>query len=149
MKILPAQQDDWSAIRAMLAAATLPVADLGPDKLQEFLVARDDVTGRDVVGLIGLERYGEMALLRSLVVAPGERRSGLGASLVGALEARAAQSEIRDLYLITIDADSFFSRMGFAPVGRGRVPQAIRDTSEFSELCPIDAIVMRKVLRDT
>jgi len=148
MKILPAQQDDWSAIRTMLTAVTLPVADLGPDRLQDFLVARDDVTGRAVSGIIGLERYGEIGLLRSLVVAPEERRSGLGASLVAALQARAGQNAIRDLYLITIDADPYFSRLGFDPVERASVPQAIRDTSEFSELCPGDAIVMRKVLRD-
>ena len=65
----------------------LPVEDLTIDHLEGSLVA-EQVTG--VIGLIGLEVFGQVGLLRSLVVHRGRRGSGLGYALVGALEAQAA-----------------------------------------------------------
>lgn len=146
MKIIQASSDDWDAICGLLDAAALPTSDLGPAIMENFLVGRVDVVGREVTGAIGFEQIGELGLLRSLVVDVEERNSGLGERLVGALEARAAASDIAQLYLLTIDADGFFARLGFEVVPRADTPESIRATREFSELCPDDAVVMKKVL---
>ncbi len=148
MKIIPAYSGDWDAIQALLIAASLPTDDLGPGKLDKFLVCRADVTGHDVVGAIGLEQFGAIGLLRSLVVGTAERGSGVGADLVAALQVLAAELAINALFLLTIDADGFFERLGFEVVARADTPEIIRKTREYSELCPGDAIVMKKVLRD-
>ena len=49
---------------------------------------------------------------------------------------------------LTETAARFFSKLGYQVVGRGEVPQAIRVTREFSNLCPDTAIVMFKPLAD-
>jgi len=98
------------------------------------------------VGLIGLEVFGTTGLLRSLVVAKNARASGLGSKLVGALEAAAETAGIGELWLLTVDAGRFFERLGYRSVDRSRVPEAIRGSREFSELCPAAASVMRKRL---
>lgn len=138
-----ARSEDWDAIRHLLADSGLPTEDLGPNRLDGFLVATDN---GGIVGLIGLEVFGTTGLLRSLVVAAAARRAGLGGKLVGALESAAETAGIEDLWLLTIDADGFFERQGFSIVEREAVPDSIRDTEEFSGLCPDTAFLMRKAL---
>jgi len=134
---------DWRAVQDLLLAANLPVDDLGPDKLSGFLIAEDDNV---TVGLIGLEVLGTVGLLRSLVVERGARSTGLGGKLVGALESAAEAAGIAELWLLTIDAERFFQRHNFVIVDRTIVPDEIRQTGEFSTLCPDNAYLMRKSL---
>lgn len=138
-----AHADDWDLIRGLLLEEDLPVDDLGPDKLDGFLVAED---GAEVAGIIGLQVFGTTGMLRSLVVAKAARKAGLGGKLVGALESAAQTAGIRDLWLLTIDADRFFERQGFKVVDRDSAPDSIRKTDEFSELCPGSAFLMQKSL---
>lgn len=134
---------DWPAIRALLVDNGLPVDDLGPDRLDGFLVAED---GAELAGLVGLQVFGTIGLLRSLVVAERARRDGLGGKLVGALEAAAETAGLRELWLLTIDADRFFRRQGFDVVDRAFAPESIRATEEFAGLCPESAFLMMKAL---
>ena len=138
-----ARAADWDTIRGLLLESDLPVDDLGPDRLDGFLVAED---GDELAGLIGLQVFGTTGLLRSLVVARAARRAGLGGKLVGALESAAQTAGIRDLWLLTIDANGFFERQGFTVVNRDTAPPSIRETDEFSELCPDGAFLMQKSL---
>jgi amino-acid N-acetyltransferase len=138
-----ATPSDWVAVRDLLLAAGLPVDDLGPDRLAGFLVAEDQNT---IVGLIGLEVLRTVGLLRSLVVATNARNTGLGGKLVGALEAAALAAGIAELWLLTIDAERFFQRHNFEIVDRTAAPDEIRQTDEFSALCPDTAYLMRKSL---
>lgn len=138
-----AQPDDWDAVQSLLLASELPVDDLGPQKLDGFLIAEDD---NAMVGLIGLEVLGTVGLLRSLVVEKSARRSGLGGKLVGALESAAQTAGIAELWLLTIDAERFFQRHDFEIVDRAAAPGEIRHSDEFSTLCPGTAWLMRKSL---
>jgi len=134
-------QDDLDACVALLAAAKLPTADLTADRLA--LVAEED--GR-VVAAVGLEQFGALGLLRSLVVDSTRRSDGLGEQLVRELESLARLRGVRELWLLTIDADAYFQRHGYDAVSRDQAPDAIRSTEEFSSLCPGDAVLMRKRL---
>jgi amino-acid N-acetyltransferase len=134
---------DLDAALAMLSAADLPVDDLDSNKFENFLVALVDGS---VAGLIGLERFGRVALLRSLVVAPGNRDAGLGRRLVSELEARAAAAGVRDIWLLTIDAASWFETADFVRCERSEAPEAIAATEEFASLCPGSAVLMKKSL---
>jgi amino-acid N-acetyltransferase len=135
--------DDWDDVRQLLAAAELPVDDLGPELLDGFLIAELDGL---IVGLVGLQVFDTTGLLRSLVVAKNARSSGLGGRLVGALDAAAQTAGIDELWLLTIDAEEFFARHGFEIVAREQAPQSIRQSEEFRELCPEDAYLMCKSL---
>lgn len=142
-----ARQSDWPDIRQLLDGAGLCVADLSPDQLVDFLVAERPGTGRsETLGIIGLQRFDQTALLRSLVVNEAERRSGLGRRLVSAVEANACCAGVRDLWLLTIDAERYFESLGYKLMSRESAPDSIRNTQEFSGLCPDGAYLMRKVL---
>ena len=130
-------------VEALLAEAQLPVADLaGRSSLQLLGVRR----GGRLVGVVGVEVYGDVGMLRSLAVEPEHRHSGLGASLVNDAEAWAEERGVGTLYLLTTTAARFFARLGYEEVPRSAAPAAISVTTQFSDLCPASSMFMRKVL---
>jgi amino-acid N-acetyltransferase len=135
---------DFAGVVRLLEAAELPTAGLEPS-LPDFLVAEE---GGRVVGAVGLEVYGESALLRSAVVDAGRRGSGLGIDLVERLLHRASTRGVREIYLLTTTAEYFFPRFGFLTIPRSEVAPAVRASEEFRGACPDTAIAMRKVLDD-
>ncbi len=143
-----ARQNDWQSVRRLLDEAGLPVADLGPDQLADFLVAERSGTCQiETVGIIGLQRFNQVALLRSLVVSQSGRKLGLGRRLVSAVEANACCAGVKDLWLLTIDAERYFESQGYRMMSRDSAPDSIRNTEEFSGLCPDGAYLMRKTLK--
>lgn len=140
----PAAPADRPIVRSLLTAARLPVEDLNQaeDRLT-FWVARID---SGPVAAIGLERYGNVGLLRSLVVAPEQRLHGIGRELVRALEQHANATGIEELVLLTETAESFFRRLRYAVIDRDRAPAAIAHSAEFRTLCPATAVCMSKRL---
>ena len=139
-----AVEEDWPAICEQLESAGLPVRDLDSSKMTLFFVARSD--RGQCLGAIGLECFGTVGLLRSLVVANRARGLGLGRRLVARLEQYAVNRGITELWLLTIDADNFFRSIDFVTVNRSDAPESIRSTTEFSDLCPASAFLMRKIL---
>ena len=138
-----ARAADWNDVRKLLRDAGLPTDDLGPKLLEHFLIAE---LGGEIVGLVGLETYDTKGLLRSLVITSRSRSTGLGKKLVSALEAAAQAAGIKDLWLLTIDAEGYFATLGYIIVARDAVPEAIRLSDEFAELCPESAHLMMKDL---
>jgi amino-acid N-acetyltransferase len=143
LTIRPATAADLRAAVELLQGASLPVEDLSADRLA--LVAEKDDKFQ---GVIGLELYGDCALLRSLVVSIDARGAGIGPALVTALETICQVNGVGELWLLTIDADVFFARLGYMTRDRADAPDAIRCTEEFSGLCPGDAVLMSKKLFD-
>ena len=140
--IRPATPADLPATIKLLETAGLPVADLSADRLA-LIAEQNDI----FQGVIGQESFGESALLRSLVVSVEARGSGVGAALVAALEGSAATKGVREMWLLTIDAGAFFTRLGYATRNRTDAPTAIQTTAEFSDLCPGDAVLMSKLMQ--
>ena len=133
MELRAAGTSERGEIRRLLAQSGLPVADL-EDSAIEFLVAIADGA---LVGTVGIERHGDVGLLRSLTVAPAQRGSGLGSRLVGALEAHAAASGVNELVLLTTTARDFFERRGYLEIAIMRLmdiiltlPSLLRATKE-------------------
>lgn len=145
LTIRPGRHDDWPAVAALLADAGLPVADLDADSMPGFTVAtRTSLPHETLVGSIGLQAFGEVGLLRSLVVAKSARSAGCGSELVQAVERIASEMGVRELWLLTTDTAPYFETRGFRSVPRELSPAAIRETAEFSALCPESAVLMRK-----
>lgn len=142
-RIRPATAGDLDLARRWLAAEGLPVDDLDAASMAGFIVASD---ASGPLGMVGLEVFGDCALLRSLVVGPEGRGSGVGRRLVAEIEAVASERGITELWLLTIDADRYFAALGYGEAPRSAAPEPIRATREFAELCPGDARLMRKQL---
>ena len=139
----PLRTGERAALMAALARANLPTADVeAPGRLFWRFETEDEVP----VGFGGLEPYGDDALLRSLVTLPPVRGRGVGSAMVAALEFEARLHGCQNLWLITITAADFFERLGYARCDRAVVPPAIRETTEFAELCPASADVLMKKL---
>jgi amino-acid N-acetyltransferase len=109
------------------------------ENFSNFVVAHDDSA---IVGAIGLEKYGSAALLRSAVVSPDHRGSGVGHQLVEEVLERAEADGIAEVYLLTTTAEEYFPRFGFARITRAAVPEGLKSSAEFRGACPETAIVM-------
>ena len=140
---------DLTAVEELLAANGLPTLDVNKH-FESFLVARSSAQGSrgQVVGVIGLEVYGDSALLRSLCVIDAERGWGVGRALFEAATTWARLKNVRRLYLLTTTAPEYFLNLGFVVVDRENAPAEIRRTAEFVSLCPSVAVCMRMTLRD-
>lgn len=132
---------EGAAVERLLREAGLPASDITTAKLSHFFACRSD---RELFAVVGLEVYGSVALLRSLSVAPSHRSRGVGAALVAHAEAAAGERGVTHLYLLTTTADSFFARLGYNAVPRAAAPHAIRETAEFTSLCPASSTLMMK-----
>lgn len=142
MRLERASDGDRQRIRDLLEANGLPHEGLGTSPVDRFVGAVD---GR-FVGAVGLERYGEEALLRSLVVPGAVRGRGHGTGLYRAIESAAREAGVTRLHLLTASAAPFFLKLGFEPIDRSHAPETIRGTAEFRELCSDDATCLRKRL---
>jgi len=137
MNIARAIAEDLSRVSSVLNAAGLPP--LGSDlPLANILVALEDSA---VVGVVALEVRGLVGLVRSAAVGP--KHQGVGHSLLRSLLARALELSLRELYLLTEDAEGFFAKAGFSSIPRDAVPPEIRSTREFRERCSDTVTVMR------
>lgn len=141
--IAHATPEDLEAIRGLLETCNLPHDDLTPQHLEHFLVDRTDHALR---GVVGLEPYGDVGLLRSLAVAPDHRGHGIGGRLTDTLERRAQADGLHTLYLLTTTAADYFARRGYERMARDDLPVPIQNSEEATRLCPSSATCQKKEL---
>jgi amino-acid N-acetyltransferase len=142
MRLRAATHDDLTAVRKLLSASGLPL-DGVEENFADFIVAEEDA---EIAGVIGLERYGSAALLRSAAVSSESRNNGVGHRLVREVLDRAATGGVREVYLMTTTAEEYFPRFGFTRSTRTQVPEAVRASREFQGACPDTAVVMKCAL---
>jgi len=123
----PARPDDIPAIETLLKAEWLPPMAIA-EFLDSFWVL--DKEGR-VLGCAGIEIYGEAAVLRSVVVAPGLRGSGEGDRLVHHGLDYAREQRAKRVYLFTMHAAPFFARYGFQAVSTNDFEPAVRESWQY------------------
>jgi len=116
-----------AAVR-LLEGSDLPFADLTEAHMEHFFYSGPATAPE---GIVGVEFCGSDALLRSLVVIPEMRATGLGSRLV---------------YLLTTTAEQFFRRRGYVSTPRDSAPSAIQKTREFAGLCPASSAFLSKKL---
>ena len=123
---------DISHLTDFLRANSLPTVGI-EDWYENFFIALDDEGSW--VGVAGYEVYNQSALLRSVAVDRGSRGLGHGRALVEAVLADARKRGIQTIYLLTETAEPYFKRLGFVPIDRDRIEQAVRNSEEFTECC--------------
>jgi amino-acid N-acetyltransferase len=141
MNIYPVSQNDFSAAINLLKQTHLPTEDITD---AATLFALYDAAA--LIGTVGLEYSGENGLLRSLSTSPNQRGKGGGKLLVQFIENLARERGIQTLYLLTTTAADFFEKRNYVRISRDEVPAFIRQSSEFSSLCPSSATIMKKHL---
>jgi amino-acid N-acetyltransferase len=134
---------DLAAVVALLKGFGLPTNDLASASDLRLWVVEAE---HSVFGVIGMERFGTCALLRSLAVAPSHQKRGIGHQLVAHLEKEAQSDRVEQLVLLTEAAETFFRAIGYEVTDRRYIPDEIRRTAEFSSLCPASALCMTKSL---
>lgn len=132
------------AVKDLLIAMQLPVADLSPDAEVRFFAFRD---GSVLTGVIGLEVRGSVGMLRSLAVAETARGRGAGRALVAEVEARARDAGVEALYLLTATAGDYFARLGYRDIPRSAAPEVVSASAQYTVLCPASARLMTRHLR--
>ena len=140
MKIREATDRDLDAVESLLTANDLPL-DGVKENFSSFVVAEDK---GEIAGAIGLEKFGSVALLRSAVVSPQYRGSGIGRRLVEQVLEQASDEGIEELFLLTTTAEKYFPRFGFSPTARSAVPAVVKASAEFQGACPDSAVVMTR-----
>ena len=133
-----------SAVTRLLTEAGLPSSDVTEGHLKYFFGCG---SGGAPEGIVGIELYGPVALLRSLAVSEKCRGQGCGTALVAQAEQFARSRRVEAVYLLTATAASFFERLGYARAKREAAPLAIQRTQEFSALCSSSATLMVKRLQ--
>jgi amino-acid N-acetyltransferase len=131
---------DYQVVATLLRDLELPAEGVA-EWLDQFWVA--DYQGQ-VVGVAGMERYGDSGLLRSVAVARDWRSTGVGRTLVERVLEEGRTAGVREVYLLTTSAEHYFPRLGFACVNRESIPAALHASAEFTGACPASAVVMRK-----
>ena len=131
-------------IRQLLTLCGLPHEDITLQHLCHFWAMKEK---GQIIGVVGLEVFGRLALLRSLAVDPRFRNRGLAQQLTKKAEEYAASLKIEVLCLLTVTAEGFFQKQGYEKLARDAAPQEIKGTDEFQGLCPASSALMVKQIQ--
>ena len=142
LEIRTAKPSDFAALEGLLKSAGLPTEDLNP-ALPNFLLAFAD---EKLVGSAGVEINEKYGLLRSVAVLDEFQNYKIARRLVNDLTKQVRLEGVKELYLITTTADSYFEKQGYERINRESVPAEIAQSQQFSTICPSSAVVMKKTI---
>lgn len=143
MEYIKTKNFDFEKIKKLLKDNNLPYEDIHSSGV-EFITSESK--GK-LVGCIGIEKYGEDGLLRSLAVEEEYKNRGLGKRLLNKLINKGKNEGIKKLHLLTTTADKYFTRNGFRTIERLNAPVTIAKSKEFSKICPSNSIYMVKEIK--
>lgn len=141
-----ARAEDLAGIDALIMAEHLPAFRTG-DFLDTFWVLEGQ---GGLLGCVGLEVYGEAALLRSVITSPDLRGRGYGDVLVEKAFNEARRRGVKRLYLFTMNKAPFFARQGFERCTMDDFEPAARQCSQYEILAehPEVAAVLTAMKRE-
>jgi amino-acid N-acetyltransferase len=130
-----ADEGDLPAVAALLSRADLPLE--GVEETTLFVLEQD---GR-VIGVVGYERYGLHALLRSLTVAEEARGEGHGRRLMQFILEETRRTGCTAVYGLTTTISDWLLELGFSELTREELPEATHASAELQGACPASARV--------
>lgn len=134
---------DLAAVHRLLTAANLPLDGLD-DHAERLWVWNAE---GQVVGAIAFERYGTAGLLRSLIVDPNQRGTGLGRFLLQSGLDQMRADGIRDAYGLTTTIPDWLARLGWNEIHKSDLPTGLHASMELRGACPDTARVFHLPLR--
>jgi amino-acid N-acetyltransferase len=132
---------EFESTYTLLKESKLDPSDLKQAHVRLFQFKKD----QQLIGVGGLEIFGDQALLRSVAIKKELQGKGLGKAMVAQIEQAARLSGIKSLYLLTNTAPDFFKSIGYQQIDRNDFAAPLKQTAQFAELCPVSAVCMRKV----
>lgn len=128
--IVPARPSHLPAICALLGELDLDHEGFDEQKMSEFLALENE---NGLMGCVGLEVFGEDAVLRSLAVSPSGRGIGYGWMLADMAINQARFRGVRRLYLVTEKASDFFAaKHGFRVFDLSTAPASVAASTTFT-----------------
>lgn len=112
---------DRPDVERLLESSALPSIDVVDQGVASFVAEAMSTA----IGVIGLQRFGDDALLRGACVDLAWRRRGIGTNLVELALREAALGAVDSVYLVTGDSAPFFARFGFTKVLPNALPFAV------------------------
>jgi amino-acid N-acetyltransferase len=149
LTITRASAEDLQGVLCLLESLRLPTSGV-TNHFANFFVAKEK--GGRLAGVIGLERYGSLGLLRSVAVAPGRRKSGVGSKLTRFLIDYAKAQGLTELVLFTPTARDFFARFGFVPANRENYQALLKASAQWGDCscrCPAEFMRLGLSLEET
>ena len=140
--IQQATERDLDAIRKLLDDNNLPTTDIHQDNVQLFIGLIDN----KILSVIGLEKYKDIGLLRSLAVNDLFKNQQVGTRLIRHIFDLCVSEHIDKIYLLTTTAEKYFVKFGFTKIERMEAPDILKQTREFKDICPVSAVLMYKNL---
>jgi amino-acid N-acetyltransferase len=137
--IVPLKRSHISDIEALLERCDLPFSDCG-EHIQNFVGV---INSDNLIAIGALQYEDSVALLRSIAVHPDFRGRGLASAMTHHLIEQTRCKGVRQLYILTETAESYFSRFGFYSIPREAAPACIQATQQFETICPSSAQLMR------
>ena len=136
--IAPGTTGDEKAINELLSEAGLTPGAF-EDNATSFLVMKSEGRLVGCVALLMTEHYG---FVRSLAVCHDFRNRGLAKQMMREVVDRAIRFKLFAIYLLTVESESFFRRIGFRPQDRDKVPEVILGLDQFQDECCRDASLL-------
>lgn len=122
---------DYPQVLGILTKVGLPIEGVA-EQLKHFFVAE---THGNLIGVCGVHVSRSKGLLRSLAVVNAFRNQGVGRRLFEACLQQAKELGLDELYVLTQDRQSFFTKLGFEQIERTAVPDYMQSMRGFAELC--------------
>ena len=142
MEIKELNPEVFDSAFELLAEAKLDSSDLKQPNIRLFRFEEND----QIIGVGGLEIVDDLALLRSVTVKSDLQNKGIGTQIVSIIEKVAKESGVSTLFLLTTTASGFFKAKGYQSINRDDFADPLKQTMQFSNLCPASAICMKKEL---
>jgi enamine deaminase RidA (YjgF/YER057c/UK114 family)/N-acetylglutamate synthase-like GNAT family acetyltransferase len=136
-RIVAATFEADSDLSAMLRSVDLP-----PPTEADAVSMLKAYLGGELVGCVGFGRYGQAAVLHSLVVIREAKGEGVGRALVHSVIERAQHAGLRQVYLATTDTARYFGYLGFLPVARTAIAPDVLASPELAQYAAGEATYM-------
>lgn len=136
------KSSDLKAVIFLLKGLDLPIEDILTSSITFYGLKE----AGELIGCAGIEQFSTNALLRSVAIHKNYAQKGLGSKLIDELVKKARGLGIKQLFLLTTTAEGFFTRKGFSKTDRNLVPESVKASKEFSEICSSNALVMTLAL---
>lgn len=144
IEITKASDRDQESVYSLLKLVNLPIEGVA-DNFHNFFVAWE---GNKLLGCGGVEIYEDVGLIRSVAVHPSFQNRGLGQKLVETIQKYSIEKGLNEIYLLTETAEEFFSKLEFNVIPRDEVDNRVKQSIEFTTLCPDSATCMVKTLKE-
>jgi amino-acid N-acetyltransferase len=142
IRIKKVKSEDYEDVISLLNQLDLP-PDGVFEHFEHFFVAKQD---KEVIGVAGMEVYGNIGLVRSVGVAKNSQGLGLGRSMIEMIHRYAEENDLTKLFLFTDTAELMFLKFGYKTIQRHEIDERLKKSAEF-KICE-SAPTMVKLLKN-